>query len=291
MILVTGATGHYGKATIDFLLKKGILANQISALVRDETKAEDLKAKGVNLKIGDYDNYNSLVEAFKGVDKLLFISGPNFLNRSKQQEGVIKAAQEASVKHILYTSFERKNETDDSPLAFLAESHIYTEDLIKKSGIHYTIFRNNIYLDALPMFIGDKFSETGVYFPAGETKFAFTARLDMAEAAANVLASEGHENKEYFISNTENISMREVAAILSEITGTIVNYISPTQEVYLENLSKAGVPAEWVGIFAGTAEAIKQGEFSNEKPDLQNLLGRKPTSAKEFLTQVYSAKN
>lgn len=57
MILVTGATGHFGKATIDFLLKKGIPANSISALVRNVAKAEDIKTKGINLKIGDYDNY------------------------------------------------------------------------------------------------------------------------------------------------------------------------------------------------------------------------------------------
>ncbi|MEO8238882.1 MAG: SDR family oxidoreductase [Flavobacterium sp.] len=290
MILVTGATGNFGKATIDFLLKKGIAANQISALVRDEAKAQDLKAKGVTLKIGDYDNYSSLVAAFKDVDKLLFVSGTDVVNRGKQQEGVVKAAQDAGVKHILYTSFERKNETDASPLAFLAKSHIETENLIKASGIPYTIFRNNLYLDALPMFIGDKFLETGVFLPAGETKSAFTARQDMAEATANVLTSEGHKNKEYFISNTESISIREVAEILSEITGATVNYTDPTSEVYAETLSKAGVPAEYIGMFAGTAEAIKQGEFSAEKTDLENLLGRKPTSAKEFFTQVYSAK-
>ena len=80
MILVTGATGHFGKATIDFLLKKGISANSISALVRDEAKAEDLKTKGINLKIGDYDNYASLVKAFKGVDKLLLVSSSDVVN-------------------------------------------------------------------------------------------------------------------------------------------------------------------------------------------------------------------
>jgi len=35
MILVTGATGHFGKAAIYALLAKGVPANQISALVRD----------------------------------------------------------------------------------------------------------------------------------------------------------------------------------------------------------------------------------------------------------------
>ena len=53
---------------------------------------------------------------------------------------------------------------------------------------------------------------------------------------------------------------------------------------------KAGVPDEYVGMFAGFAEAIKQGEFSAEITDLENLLGRKPTTAKAFLKDVYASK-
>lgn len=51
MFLVTGATGHFGKTTIDFLLKKGISANNISALVRDVEKAEELKTKNIQVKV------------------------------------------------------------------------------------------------------------------------------------------------------------------------------------------------------------------------------------------------
>jgi len=157
MILITGSTGNYGKATIDFLLKKGFSANSISALVRDVTKAEDLKTKGINLKIGDYDNYASLVEAFKGVDKLLLVSGNDVVNRGKQQINAVNAAKEAGVKHIIYTSFVRKNDSETSPIAFIAKSHIETEKQIKASGMAYTILKNNLYLDVLPMFLENKF--------------------------------------------------------------------------------------------------------------------------------------
>ena len=287
-ILITGATGNYGKSTIDFLLKKGISKNNISALVRDEVKAEDLKAKGIALKIGDYDNYPSLVEAFKGVDKLLLISGSDIENRGKQQENAVNAAKEAGVKYILYTSFERKNETETSPIAFVAKSHIDTENQIKASGIDYTIFRNNLYLDVLPMFFGEQVLETGIFLPAGETKSAFTLRNDMAEATANVLVSEGHENKEYSIANSENISIKEIADILSGLTGKKIPYTNPSAEIYIDTLTKAGVPSDYIGMFAGFSEAIKQGEFETSKTDLEKLLGRKATSAKEFLSQVYS---
>ncbi len=290
MILVTGATGNYGKATIDFLLKKGISANSISALVRDEAKAEDLKTKGINLKIGDYDNYAALVEAFKGVDKLLLVSGSDVVNRGKQQENAVKAAKEAGVNHILYTSFERKNNTEASPLAFLAKSHIDTENLIKTSGMTYTILKNNLYLDTLPMFFGEQVLATGIFLPAGDTKSAFASRNDMAEATASILLSQGHENKEYSLSNTENTSIQEIAQDLSEIVGKQINYVNPSQDVYVQTLTEAGVPTEYIGIFAQFAEAIKQGEFSTEKTDLEILLGRKPMTAKAFFKEVYTSK-
>lgn len=290
MILVTGATGNYGKSTIDFLLKKGISSDNISALVRDEAKAEDLKAKGINLRIGDYDNYASLIEAFKGVDKLLLVSSSDVVKRGQQHENAVKAAKEAGVKHILYTSFERKNNTETSPIYFLGKSHIETEKLIKESGLNYTIFRNNLYLDALPMFFGEQVLTTGIFLPAGDVKSAFALRNDMTEATANVLTSQGHENKVYSINNTENVSLQEIAQDLGQIAGKEINYVSPPQHIYVETLTAAGVPAQYVAMFAGFAQAIKQGEFSAEKTDLENLLGRKPTTAKAFLKEVYASK-
>jgi len=289
MILVTGATGNLGNATIDSLLEKGYSSTNIVALVRDAEKATELKNKRITIRIGDYNNYESLVTAFAGVEKLLLISGTDVVNRATQHGQVVKAAKEAGVKHIFYTSFERNNDTETSPIAFLGKSHIETEKLIKASGLKYTIFRNNLYLDALPMFFGEQVLTTGIFLPAGDTKSAFALRKDMADAIANVLTGKGHENKEYSLSNSENTSIQEIAQDLTEIIGKEINYVSPPQDVYVDALTKAGVPTEYIGMFAGFAEAIKQGEFAAETKDLENLLGRKPTTAKQYLAKVYAS--
>ena len=202
MILITGATGHLGQATISYLLQK-IPASQLAVLARDKNKAAGFQEKGLDIRIGDYDDYTSLLSAFKNIDKLFFISGSDVANRQKQHENVVNAAKEAGVGHIVYTSFARKNETVTNPLGELAFSHIETDKLIKVSGISYTILRNGLYADVLPLFFGDKVLETGIYLPAGEGKAAFISRNDIAEAAANILSSEGHENKEYNIVNEE----------------------------------------------------------------------------------------
>ena len=290
MILITGASGHFGKATIEHLLNKGVSENNIAALVRDENKAQDLKAKGVQIKIGDYNQYKTLVDAFKGINQLVLVSSSDLEQRTQQQLNAINAAKEAGVKYIYYTSFERKNETAHSPIAAVALSHIDTEKAIKESGLTYTIFKNNLYMEVFLFFFGDKVLEQGIYFPAGNTKAGYASRTDMAEAMANVILSEKHRNKVYSINHTDNVSMNEIAETLSELAGKTINYYSPSAEEYMNTLTQAGVPAPYINMFAGFAEAIKQGEFETTQTDLETLLNRKPTSLKEFLSQTYFSK-
>lgn len=288
MILVTGSTGNFGKATIDSLLKKGVPSNQIVALARDEEKSADLKSKGVALRIGDYDNYTSLVNAFRGIEKLLLVSGSDIFNRAAQHQNVIKAAKEAGVKHIVYTSFLGKNETDSSPLWPVAQSHLQTEEWLKESGMDYTIVKNTLYLDFVPAFLGEKVLETGViYYPAGSGKVGAVLRSEMAEATSQILIGSNHAGKTYRFTNQEAFSYQEVAQYLSEITGKTITYLSPTADEYTHTLAEHGVPQEIIGIFSSFAVAQAIGELNTISSDLEQLLGRKPTSVKAFLKQVY----
>ena len=116
-VFITGATGQLGKSTINFLLQKGIAAKQISALARDEAKAAELKSKGIDVKIGNYDDFDSLRTAMQGVETMLLISSSEMTkSRAVQHINAIKAAKENCVKHIIYTGFMRTNEDTKSPL-------------------------------------------------------------------------------------------------------------------------------------------------------------------------------
>lgn len=290
MILVTGATGHFGKSTIDFLLKKGISSTNIVALVRKEEKAADLTNKGVALRIGDYDNYTSLVNAFTGVEKLLFVSGSDIVNRSAQHQNVVSAAKEAGVKHLVYTSFLGKDETETSPLWMVVESHLNTEGWLKASGLDYTILKNTLYMDFVPAFLGENVLDSGViYLPAGNGKVGAVLRTEMAEATANILTSDHHSGKTYQFTSHEAFSYQDVAQHLAEITGKTINYISPTADEYAKTLTEHGVPAEFIGLFSGFAVAQANGELEIVGSDMEQLLGRKTTSIQTFLNQVYSS--
>lgn len=289
MILVTGATGGFGGAAIDALLNKGVATDRFAALVRTEEKGEALKAKGVQTRIGDYNDYASLVTAFKGIEKLLFVSSSDIENRDGQHQNVINAAKEAGVSHIMYTSFERKNENDDAPIAFINATHIVTEKWIEESGVSFTFLKNGSYFENLPMFLGEQvIASQTIYLPAKEGLATWALRSEMAEATAQILTTEGHENKSYTLTNTEAYSFDDVAKAISNTTQKEIKYVSPGVEEYKKVLQDAGVPDLYVGMLSGFALAQAEGEFDTQNSDLEKLLGRKPKTLQAFIDVAYA---
>jgi len=287
MILVTGASGHLGKATIDFLLKK-VPANQISALVRNEAKAAEFKEKGIAVHIGDYTDNDSMVKAFAGTDKLFLISSSDFSkeDRVAQHTNAIKAAKAAGVQHIVYTGFDRK-ESGHSALAALEDAHKETAAYLKTSGLGYTVLNNNLYADVLPQFLGDKVLETGVFFPAGSGKVPFATRMDMAEASATLLASDDYKENVYAFASDTVYSFDDIAKILSELSGKEVPYLNPSKETFITQMMGFGVPETAAGFMAAFGEAIANDELDTKRTVLPSLLGRKPTTLKKYLKSVY----
>lgn len=292
MILVTGATGQFGSKAMDHLLNKGVNASEISALVRDAAKEQSLKDKGIELQVGDYTDYDSLVKAFQGVDKLLLISSNDrgtVENRTAHHINVIKAAKDAKVKHIVYTSFVRKPKFEESAIAAFQNSHVQSEQFLKNSGIDYTILQNGIYLEMISIFAGEKVTETGVImYPAQDGKASWVLREELAEAAAHVLTTEGHENKIYPLTNTESVSFEEIAKELSGTLGKEIQYQSPSVNEFESILKQFGVPALYIGMFTMWAVAQAQGALDLDDANLASFLGRKPTTVKQFIELVYS---
>lgn len=288
-VFITGATGQLGKSTINFLLQKGIAAKQISALARDEAKAAELKSKGIDVKIGNYDDFDSLRTAMQGVETMLLISSSEMTkSRAVQHINAIKAAKENGVKHIIFTSFMRTHEDPTSPLWFIAEDIVKTEKYLKESEITYTIFANGFYMDMLMDYVGEQILETKTIFvPAGEGKINFVLRNEIAEALANVLTTGGHENKTYNIGIEQPISFGEIASYISELTGVTINYVTPEPEVYQQTLMQHGVPEDYARMFTAFAVAFAADTMNISTTDLTQLLSRKPTTVQEYLLSKF----
>lgn len=282
-ILVTGASGQLGSKTIEYLMEK-VPASDIVAGVRDtqSEKAEAFTAKGIEVRETDFDKKETLFEAFKGIDRVFVISTRVDMEATiRQQKDTNDAAQAAGISLMVYPS---------APLAdvskfFLAETHRVREALIKASGIPYVFVRNNWYVENELGSVQQSLNGAPWLTSAGEGKVAWVYRPDLAEATANILAGDGHENKAYELAG-ENLTQQQFVDALNEVTGKNVTVMAVDDATYTHILKEANVPEEFVTIGTMVQQGIREGGLEAPHSDLEMLLGRKPTSVKEALQQL-----
>ncbi|MEJ2617691.1 MAG: SDR family oxidoreductase, partial [Ignavibacteriaceae bacterium] len=282
MILITGATGHFGGAAVDFILKNSPY-KKIAVLIRDEKKAEGLSEKGVELRIGNYLDHSSLVEAFRGIDKLGFVSGSNLENRMLQHTNIIDAAKRAGVKHIYYTSIVKASA--DTKF-FPGLDHFKTEEAIKSSGITYTFLRNTFYMEVLPPSINNALQRGMLAFPTKGAKANYASRIDMAEAFAKTILTDGHENKTYEITSGKAYTYGDITGIVNSILGKQLKYIDISVDDLVDGLKKANTPEPVIKTIVSIADAISAGELDVIDDSLEKLLNRKPIGLEEFLRKT-----
>jgi len=287
-ILVTGATGNIGRMTIQHLLKR-MPANDIVGLARDPDKAADLAARGIEIRQGDYFDYQGLVRAFKGIDKIMLVSATAFTDRNTQHDNVINAAKQAGAKHIVYMPIIHKADSAFS-LPQINEEDNFVEDKLKASGLTYTLVRHPPFLENVESYSGGNALEKGVRTPAGAGKAGYASRDDLAEAHAVVLSQDGHENKTYWLYGEPSVSFAEVAQIFSDISGKQVPFTTVSDQDYIANLVAAGLPEPAAEFVLTWVHGVNSGEWEGKSGDLEKLLGRKPTTPAEFLGASYAAR-
>ena len=184
--------------------------------VRHPENATDLSALGVTLRACDYDNPETLADAFEPGDRVLLISSNDFVNSVSQHTAVIEAARASEVSLLAYTSLLNAAE---SPLS-VAQAHRATEPVICGSGLPYTLLRNNLYSEHFAPFAQQAMQFGTFASSTRDGRVASASRRDFAAAAAGVLTEPGHEGKTYELSGDIAWSNADLVETLSAISGT-----------------------------------------------------------------------
>jgi NAD(P)H dehydrogenase (quinone) len=283
-ILVTGATGKLGGAVVDKLLLK-VAAAQVSVLVRKQETVAAMQQKGLNAFLGSYYDRSSLEAAMQGTDKVLLISSTDEGDRMSQHRNVVDAAKKSGVGCIAYTSRSLQNK--ETLMNNLMLEHFETEDYIRQSGLQYTIFRNALYMAVLPLFVGKRVFEQGIFQPAGDGKVAFALRKEMGEAIANVLLETGCENETYNLTGSQAYSFDDVAAALAALSGKDIKYTSVAIPAFKEKMQTAGLPEPMIQKIIDFNTDIKNNQEAGVTANLEEKLGRKPTGLQEGLKLLF----
>ncbi|OKI05109.1 NmrA family protein [Streptomyces sp. CB02923] len=258
-VLVTGATGRQGGATVRALLAAGA---PVRALVRDAAtdRAKAVAALGAELVTGDLHDRESVIRAAEGVRAVFSVQmpaftaeGPDFDGEVAQGVNLVEGAKAAGVRQFVYSSVSGAGRHTEAPgwdeerFGFMNPAmgtKAAVQDRVREAGFpHWTLLK--------PGFFMENFLPSLAYmFPRGiegglvtllrpETRLSLAAVDDIGAAAAAAFAApERFDGVELELAS-DYLSMTEIAGTLSRVLGRDV----PAPDMTEEEAVAAGMPA------------------------------------------------
>lgn len=229
-IILTGATGNLGTHITKQAIDNHI--NHFHIGIRNIDKLPENWHDKVSVRQLDYFNPESMVEAFKGMDTVVFIPSiihPSF-KRIPEVENLVYAAKRSGVSHIIFIGFyadQHNNPFHMSPYFG------YAERLLATSGVDYTYVRMAMYMDPLKPYLPELMKMHKLIYPAGDGRINYISRNDIARGVIAIIKNPDTWGKRYLLSGY-SYDMKELAAILSEASGTEIKY----EPVSLETFTK-----------------------------------------------------
>ncbi len=294
-IVITGASGQYGRSLTDKLIALG-RARDLVLITRSPAKLADRTAQGCEVRYGDFDKPETLGAAVRGADKMLLISGTRVGARVAQHKAAIDAAASEGVRHIAYTSFIGID--DPANPAEVRHDHIETEKLIRASGMAWTMLRDAHYADAMIVMAGPGVMQMRQWVSnAGDGREAMVWREDCVECALAVLTGEGPEGQVYNITGPQLQTFAEVTAIMAEVTGVPLDYVAVDDDGQYAIFDAMGIPRrpvddQYVGGIPWNSDdmvtfgqAIRDGFLEICSDDVERLTGRPARSVRQMIEE------
>ena len=277
-LFVAGAGGKLGRRVVELLRERGYAGK----IIAGSRHPEKLDFPGVETRKADFSDPAGFTAALAGVDRVLIISTDVIGEaRIRLQTDAVAAARAAGVKRILYTSLPHPEPGSIIPMA---ADHYATEQAIKATGIDYTILRNSWYTEGLLGSLPAAIASGKWYTAAGEGLISHITREDTAKAAAGALIADAPGSRVLTITGPEALTVRELAAIASEVTGKPIEVVDVSDEQYAAGLQQAGFSADLAGLFTTFEIGHRRGLLSMVTDAVEELWGDKPTTVREFLT-------
>ncbi len=277
MIFVLGATGKVGRHLVPALLDAGA---GVRALTRDPAKARiDPRAEVVR---GDLDT-SDLPALLAGADRVFVLSHGHSADR---EAATARAAAQAGATHLVKLSTTGVHFGQKDPITV---AHAEAEQAVREAGRAWTILRPGAFMDNRFAWIGSIREENAVYVPDTDPPSALIHVRDIAEVAALVLTTSGHEGATYELTGGEALTTQRQVAILAEAIGRPLEYVEETESAAKERLIRVyGWPAKAIdGLFALKRESAPHEHVVFDT--VERLLGRPPRTFAAWARENASA--
>lgn len=281
--MITGATGHLGQHVVQELSKLTARKN-IRVGVHNPVKAKKFTEAGYEVAAVDYNDVDLMVEAFKGIDVLIYIPSITYLvkDRIDEFENSLAAMVKAGVENIVDISFIA--DQFNNPFQ-MAGYYAYLPARLASTGLRYAIVKNSLYADPLVPYLPELIERHNVIYPVGDQAMSFISRQDSAEAIANVATKPYLRDKgqNYLLTMSKNYTMPELSYIMSKVTGQEIGYDPVTVKKFAEIYEAEGDGNELASMY----QAAALGLMNAVTDDFTHITGHQPTNMENFLTENY----
>jgi uncharacterized protein YbjT (DUF2867 family) len=251
----------------------------VRALVRDPGRAPQIASlPGVQVVTGDLGRAETLGPVLADVSQAVLISSAD-ASMAEVQSSFIDAAAKAGVSHVVKLSGIMPDL--GSPFRF-ARMHGQIEDHLAASGLNFTNLRAGEFMQAYFRQVPNIVARHELRLPMAGQRIASIDIADIAAVAVQILHGAGHDNQTYPITGPQALTMAEVAAILSDVTGTAIRYVDVPPEAARQAQLKAGMPPYLADALAELFAERRAGKEAQVSALTPALLGRPATSFAEF---------
>jgi NAD(P)H dehydrogenase (quinone) len=217
-VLVTGATGDTGRATVDELLARRY---QVRALAhKQDDRSKRLQQRGVEVVYGDLLDFGQVLSALDGVKRAYFVYPirPGILQATAY---FAQAAKEAGLDGIVNMSQISAREDAKS---HAATDHWLAERVFDWSGVTACHIRPTYFAEWL-LYLAPMIKAGRLHVPFGTGKHAPITAEDQGRVIAGILENpQAHKGKIYPLFGPVEFTYRETAQVLSRVLGKSVEY-------------------------------------------------------------------
>jgi NAD(P)H dehydrogenase (quinone) len=279
LILLTGATGATGGVALEQLLGQGA---KVRAFVHaDDERAALLRGRGVDIAVGDLEDFRSIRAALEGVQSCYFVYplAPQIL---KATAYFAEAARQTGVSAIVNMS-QRTARIDSA--SHDAQDHWFAERVFDWSGVPVTHLRPVLFMEwllypfQLPLIV----EHDSLVLPGGDGRHAPVAAYDQGRVIATILMNPTpHAGQTYHLYGPEEMTYAEIARAVGEAIGKEIRYVPESLEDFRARLAKIGLPPFVIQHLAAVFEEYQQDKLTGTNNTVEALTGTAPMSIRDF---------
>jgi uncharacterized protein YbjT (DUF2867 family) len=282
-ILVIGATGTVGAATIDSLRAAG---TEPIAFVRDPGRAAHLLDHRTPLRVGDLADEASVRVALDGVDAALLCSSHGPAMR-EQQMTVVRAIEASQVTRVVKISGSPVSLRADSP-ASTGRDHFAVEEALREVGRETVSIRPNPFMQNF-LEQAPAVAHGALPGPDGDPRVSFVDARDVGRVAAAALLSDPSLEPVLEVTGPEALTWSEVAAVMGDVLGRPTTHYPTPPDVLRQALLGMGRPDWLVEHMLELARLLREPKAAQVTDTVERITGQPARILAEFLADHTSA--